>query len=107
MVCVNPGAIGSSGPAPLHPYFPVLPADRRPTTPTPWVTYPDLYTGQCATGGGASWLQVDVTDTTGDTRPRVSEDLGPLWGLHVYDVNLALGDLVNDVHLEEAAFLAH
>ncbi len=104
VVCVNPGAIGSSGRAQLDPYFPVLPADRRPATPTPWVTYPDLYTGGCATGGGASWLQVDVTPTPGDTRPRVSEDLGPLWGLHVYDVNLALGNLVNDVHLEEAAF---
>jgi hypothetical protein len=29
---------------------------------------------------------------------------GPVWGFHVDDVNLALGDLVLDVALEEGSY---
>jgi hypothetical protein len=96
VVCVNPGAIGATGPVPLHPYFPVKGR-------TPWATYPGLYTGQCESGGGASWLQIDTAVIPGDRRPKVSPDLGPTWGLHVYDANLALGDLINDVRQQESA----
>ena len=34
----------------------------------------------------------------------VTPTLGPTWGLHLDDVSLALGDLVNDVTAEEAAY---
>ena len=37
----------------------------------------------------------------------VAPTLGPTWGLHLDDVNLALGDLVNDVTTEEAAYSSH
>ena len=37
-------------------------------------------------------------------RPRVSATLGPTWGYHEDDVNLALGNLVVDVSQEEAAY---
>ncbi len=40
----------------------------------------------------------------GDPRPTVTESLGPLWGYHVSDVNLALGNLVGDVATQEASF---
>ena len=33
----------------------------------------------------------------------VSESLGAAWGYHVDDINLALGNLVDDVAAEEAA----
>jgi len=69
------------------------------------VTYPDLYTGTCRSSGGATWLQIDAS--AGDTRPVVTPTLGPDWGLHADDVNLALGDLVNDVAAEETAYSAH
>ena len=36
---------------------------------------------------------------------RVAEADGPVWGYHVEDVNLALGNLVADVGDEEAAYL--
>jgi hypothetical protein len=34
----------------------------------------------------------------------VAANLGPNWGFHQSDVNLALGDLVHDVTLQEAAY---
>ena len=61
---------------------------------TPWVTYPGLYTAQCKSRGGATWLQVSATAVKGDPRPTVSASLGPDWGYHLDDVNLALGNLV-------------
>jgi hypothetical protein len=37
----------------------------------------------------------------------VAPTLGPTWGLHLDDVNLALGDLVKDVTTEETAYSSH
>jgi hypothetical protein len=39
-----------------------------------------------------------------DPRPLVTAALGPDWGYHLDDVNLALGNLVSDVAREEAAY---
>lgn len=100
VVCTNPAALGSHGPAPLEPYF----VSTSGTTKGSWVTYPGLYTGACESAGGATWLQ--VTAATGDPRPVVQPTLGPTWGLHLDDVNLALGNLVDDVATEEAAYLS-
>lgn len=100
VACVNPAAL-SGGSGALEPYFPSQPG---PEITTPWTTYPDLYKASCETAGGATWLQVDHVATAGDDRPVVSESLGPLWGYHVDDVQLALGNLVEDVRGEEAAF---
>ena len=96
VACVNPAAI-SGGSGPLSPYFRVGGA-------VPWVTYPNLYTASCMTSGGATWLQVNATHLSGDTRPAVKATLGPTWGYHVYDVNLALGNLVSDVAMLESAY---
>ena len=60
------------------------------------MAYPGLYTGQCQTANGATWLQ--VTPTPGDTRPLVTQQLGPTWGLHLVDVNIAYDDLTNLVN---------
>jgi hypothetical protein len=65
---------------------------------------PDLYSAACQSKGGATWLQVTDIAGPGDTRPVVSETLGPAWGYHVDDVGLALGNLVRDVAGEEAAW---
>ena len=105
VACVNPAALGG-GTADLVPYF--LTATSTPPPPpvaTPWVTYPDLYSASCDEAGGATWLQVNTLTAAG--RPVVTESLGPVWGYHLDDVNLALGDLVDDVRAEEAAFSAH
>ena len=104
VVCTNPANL-SGGSGPLEPYFPTTGSTGATTAvTTPWVTYPDLYTAQCESAGGATWLQVHDIGTTADPRPRVTQALGPTWGLHLDDVNLALGNLVQIVSQEEAAY---
>ena len=103
VVCVNPVTF-SAQPGSLQPYF--ASATSKPQgvqVRTPWVTYPGLYTAQCQQSGGATWLQVTATPA-GDPRPTVTPVLGPNWGYHLQDVNLALGNLVADVSRQEAAF---
>jgi hypothetical protein len=104
VVCVNPVTFSSQAGA-LQPFFLTVTA----STPgvrvlTPWVTFPGLYAAQCRQSGGASWLQVTATPAVGDQRPTVSASLGPTWGYHVDDVNLALGNLVADVGRQEASY---
>ncbi|MDA8341779.1 MAG: DUF3089 domain-containing protein, partial [Actinomycetota bacterium] len=105
VACTNPGALGG-GTADLAPYFP---SAGEPTPPppitTPWVTYPDLYAATCTSEAGATWLQVDTLTTAG--RPVVTEALGPAWGYHLDDINLALGNLVSDVAAAEAGYQTH
>jgi hypothetical protein len=68
------------------------------------VASPGLYTGHCESADGANWLQVDTIVVPGDQRPLVSQTLGPTWGLHLVDVNIALGNLVDLVRQQGAAF---
>jgi hypothetical protein len=104
VACVNPVTLSSQS-GDLQPYFlSATSAVPHVTVSTPWVTYLNLYTAQCERSGGASWLQVTATAVPGDVRPTVSATLGPNWGYHLQDVNLALGDLVADVAGEEAAY---
>jgi hypothetical protein len=100
VVCTNPSVLGATGAEPLTPYF----VSSASSTGEPWVTYPGLYTGTCETSGGATWLQID--SLAGDSRPVVTPTLGPEWGLHTDDVNLALGNLVDDVGVQETAYSA-
>jgi hypothetical protein len=104
VACVNPAAL-RGGSATLRPYFPTVAAPPSPSVSTPWVTYPGLYTATCQSAGGATWLQVSPTKQVGG-RPVVSESLGPAWGYHLEDVNLALGNLVADVAAQESAYKA-
>jgi hypothetical protein len=104
VACVNPAAL-DGGVGHLDPYFLTAPSSPPPPpVTTPWVSYPDLYTASCRQHDGATWLQVDPLDAAG--RPTVTETLGPAWGYHLDDVNLALGNLVDDVRGQEAAFAA-
>jgi len=98
VLCTNPAGVGGTGGVALTPYF----LSSASATGEPWGTYPGLYTGTCESKAGATWLQ--VTARAGDSRPVVKPLLGPTWGLHVDDVNLALGNLVNDVTAEETAY---
>jgi Protein of unknown function (DUF3089) len=104
VACVNPVTF-SSGTGPLQPYF-LAGGSKVPgvTVTTPWVSFPGLYTAQCRSATGATWLQVTATPTPNDPRPTVTDSLGPLWGYHLVDVNIALGNLVRDVTVEEAAY---
>lgn len=104
VACVNPVNF-STGVAPLSPIFLTV---SSPTpgvkVTTPFVSFPGLYTAQCENQSGATWLQINVTKSVNDDRPIVSASLGPTWGLHLDDVNLALDNLVQDVSLKEKAY---
>lgn len=110
-LCVNPASL-SGGTGPLEPYFAGTPLPGvfgsdligSPSAPTPWLAYPGLYTAHCESSGGTDWLQVDTTNIAGDKRWVVEQVLGPTWGLHLVDVNIALGNLVELVRQQAAAF---
>ena len=105
VVCTNPAALSASrSDAALLPFFVPAPSsvDGSAIT-TPWVSYPDLYEARCVTAGDATFLRVTAVRSAGDHRPVVSAVLGPTWGLHLDDVNLALGNLLADVAAQEAA----
>jgi hypothetical protein len=76
-------------------------AGDPPAAPTPWAALPARFTARCRNEGGASWLH--VTPVAGDSRMTLNPTLGPAWGLHLYDVNLALGDLVELVRRQAIA----
>jgi hypothetical protein len=103
VLCTNPANL-AGGSGPLDPYFTGTTSVAGHVITTPFVEYPDLYTAQCESVGGATWLQVNDIGTSSDPRPRVTDALGPTWGLHLDDVSLALGNLVQIVSHEEAAF---
>ena len=104
VVCVNPATFSAQAGA-LEPYFISSASNGRSLgVTTPWVTFPGLYTAQCEQQDGATWLQVTTTAAPGDPRPTVTDSLGPAWGYHLQDVNLALGNLVADVASQEAAY---
>ena len=115
--CVNPAALGG-GAATLQPYFPTaIPVgalsgdvaaatmDRLALLDTGWVTMPDYVQGQCTTTDGATYLAVTVGSGPTDQRGTdIGGDLGPTWGLHLVDVNVAIGDLVDLVRRQGDAF---
>jgi hypothetical protein len=67
------------------------------------VTTPDLYSAQCQTLAGATVLHVQQI-TPGDRRALLTESAGPTLGLHLYDVNVAYGNLVSLVGSQSAAY---
>jgi hypothetical protein len=121
--CVNPAAL-AGGSGELHAY---LSNDGRTITgtskPKPWVvpevpidtpfvSVPGLLTGKCASNENASgYLEVTVNGNPSD--PRVDDITGDLgvgtnvlanWGLHLIDVNLTMGNLLDIVGAEAKAY---
>jgi hypothetical protein len=78
---------------------------------TPWVSVPGLLTAKCATNDNATYLEVTVNGNPAD--PRVDDIVGDIgaganvatnWGLHLVDVNLAMGNLVDIVKQQSKAY---
>jgi pimeloyl-ACP methyl ester carboxylesterase len=105
IMCVNPAALDGSG-GMLQPYFPtlllaLLPGSNMQGVRTPWIAFPGEYTGHCMTSGDATWLQ--VSPVAGSIHPFKNVPVGVI-GLHLIDVNIALGNLVRLVGDQAAAF---
>lgn len=107
VLCTNPAALGG-GSATLHP---VLPTDARNgitqsarlgTFATGFVAFTDAVTGSCQQVAGANVLIVH--GALGGHDVSTLDRLGPTWGLHVLDVNIVLGDLVNLVSTQAVTF---
>jgi len=111
ILCTNPANL-AGGSGKLQPYFSsaLFPGalghfiDVRPDVPTAWGSYPGLYTGKCMDKDGASWLQVTAPTNAGDPRPVGQQTLGPVWGLHLSDVNIAWGNIVSIARSEIKAY---
>jgi pimeloyl-ACP methyl ester carboxylesterase len=107
--CTNPGAL-AGGEASLTSFFPTADvANRTPeaaaVVDTPFVMVPGAVTATCVERDGFSYLEVVPQSDPGDPWPDdVGGDLTPVWGLHLVDVNLAMGDLVELVGTQGATF---
>jgi hypothetical protein len=113
--CTNPTALGG-GSGELHAYLATGGDTIVGVTPpkpwvspeqkidTPWVSLPGLLTARCATNDNATYLEVTVHgDAAGPRTDAIGGDVGGNanpqadWGLHLVDVNLAMGNLVDIV----------
>ena len=121
--CTNPVTLGA-GSAPLHAYLAasgrtitgpsvVKPWATDKTVDTPWVSVPGLLTAKCASNEHATYLEVTVNADPAD--PRVDDIVGDLgmrakpladWGLHLVDVNLVMGNLLDLVSQQTKTYLA-
>lgn len=123
--CVNPAAI-TGGKATLKPYFPGVVRgvftvalgqgsspyanpDARDPIATPYYSMPDFIESECVDRNGYQYLEVSVLadpedpradDFNGDFRSAVG------WGLHLVDVSIALGNLLELAESQGAAWLA-
>ena len=66
---------------------------------TPFVKVTDLVTVGCTSSDGFNWLSVSVNADPADPRADdIGGDLSPDWGLHLIDVDLVMGDIIELVH---------
>jgi hypothetical protein len=120
--CTNPAALGG-GSGTLSAY---LAAEGRTITgtsaapkwvvpersiDTPWVSVPGLLSARCTSNEHATYLEVAVNGNASD--PRTDNIYGDLgvgtqiltdWGLHLIDVNLGMGNLVEIVREQSRAW---
>jgi hypothetical protein len=121
--CTNPAALGG-GTGELHAYFStegrtITGADAPKawatggTIDTPWVSLPGMLTAQCTSNENATYLEVLLHPDP--SRERTDDIIGDLrangivlanWGLHLVDVNLAMGNLLDIVGQQSKAWLA-
>lgn len=65
-----------------------------------WIQLPDLYSGQCVTSNGANVLM--VTSRTSKTPLNAVPEAS--WGLHLADMNIAMGNLLAVAKAEAGAY---
>jgi hypothetical protein len=81
-------------------------ANKLPKVSTPFMLYRDVFSGQCKSANGASYLEITLEMAKDDPRPpfpyHFSAIEGAL-GLHLVDYALELDDLIEAVRLQGAA----
>jgi GH25 family lysozyme M1 (1,4-beta-N-acetylmuramidase) len=113
VLCNNPAAL-VGGAAPLQTYLRTEPypgvigallvlmyGGPPPTAGTPWIQPQDHYTGECLEQDGANYLNIAPIGSARMLNPSPDDT----WGLHLADVNIALGDLVDLVRIQKRAYL--
>lgn len=114
--CTNPAAL-AGGSGELKAYF--LAARQEswvssgPPIETPFVTLPGLLSAKCVSNEHGSYFEVTVKGDAAD--PRADDIPGDVivngavqanWGLHLVDVNLAIGNLIEIIREQGKAYLA-
>jgi hypothetical protein len=113
VLCTNPSALGGGAGmvTPILPSKPFAPGTQiavgnlllhitQPMPNTVWSTEPGSYSARCSSAGGANVLQLTALHGAQVATPAPS----PMWGLHLLDANIALGNLIAIVKREAAAF---
>ena len=114
VACTNPSALGGGSgklkslyrsepfPGTLGLVIETMFPSGVPTAATPWLTPQDHYRSECVNFDGANVLMVSPIDGAQMISPS---PLFPTWGLHLVDVNLGLGNLVNIVRKQGKQYL--
>jgi hypothetical protein len=113
VACTNPAALagGSALVQTIFPSEPFAPGTtiaigiqllglKQPQPKTVFAGFSSAFRARCSSAGGANVLQ--ITPQPGAQVPKASPT--PVWGLHLMDVSVALGDLVRLVGYQAAAF---
>lgn len=123
VACTNPAALGG-GKGELQAYLSAdgagassMPMGEWVTggapVATPFVSVPGLLSAECVASGGASYLAITINGVPAD--PRTDDIVADVytngvvqanWGLHLVDINLAQGNLVQIVAAKAQAHLA-
>ena len=124
--CTNPAAL-AGGSGELHAYLRTRGSGLVPgaeALPGPWVksgdpvatpfvSLPGMLTSECVTNDTASYLAISIhADPAGPRATDIGGDIvagGQVladWGLHLIDVNLAMGNLLDIVGQESKAYLS-
>lgn len=114
VICTNPAVLAGDGRnertlVPSEPFAPgVISAllvrlynGPPPTADKPWLQPQDHYTGRCMRSNGANVLMVAPVGDAEHLTPSPDDT----WGIHLVDVNVALGNLVSLVDRQATAWL--
>ena len=119
-LCTNPASLGG-GSGPLVSYFDARDTAQLigrvfrvfaagvanpPAISTPFVALPGLVSSACVDAGPFSYLQLTVHPDPGPRVDDIGGDLTAQWGMHLVDVNVALGNLIDLVGRQAKAWRA-
>jgi Protein of unknown function (DUF3089) len=112
VLCVNPAAlVGAKTLDPIFPSQPFAPGTlialgnqalnlTQPMPPTVWSSLPGAYSARCSSAAGANVLALTSLHGAQVATPSPS----PIWGLHLLDANIELGNLIELVRRQAAAY---